>query len=462
MSTKDGQKSVSRRHFLRSAATVAGGLALAACGSGATGNTGGGNAGTAATTAAGGEGAAAPTGGTAAIKWSSWGNPGEVERFNQYTADWNKNNPNIQATFIPIPSDYEAKMLTQLSAGTAPDVFYTGDQFVGRLIANKTIVDLTELLKSPASKSKPEEFAEGLWGAAKTKDGKIFGVTVDCNPMIMWYNKKLLTDAGVTKMPADIQKEGGWNWDAFTTICEQVVAAGKRGYVFEKWTAHMYSFVTTNGGKVYTDGAYTGNKDPKTVEAYQFVSDQLKNKNFVYGGTLPQGQGSDAQFMSQAVAFVAAGRWLLPVFKKNAALEYDIVTWPTNTGKPQEPGVIATAYMALNAKAANQDAGFAFLTEFVSKDGQVYRLKGGGNAVPSVSGVDNLVSEGNDPANWQALVDARNIGYAIWADETSVPGLAADIETESDNLWLKGADVQATLDKLASIAEAKIKAAPTS
>jgi len=460
MGTKDGQKNVSRRQFLRLAATAAGGVALVACGSGGTGSTG--STGTEATAGAAGGGAAAPSGGTANIKWSSWGNPGEVQRFNEYTADWNKKNPNIQATFIPIPSDYEAKMLTQLSGGTAPDVFYTGDGFIGRLIANKTIIDLTELLKSPASKSKPEEFAEGLWGAAKTKDGKYYGVTVDCNPMIMWYNKKVLTDAGVTEMPADMQKAGKWSWDAFQKICEQAVAKGKRGYVFEKWSAHVYSFVTTNGGAVYKDGAYIGNTDAKTKEAYQFVLDNIQNKNFVYSGNLPQGQGSDAQFMSQAVAFVAAGRWLLPVFKKNAALDYDIVNWPTNTGKPLEPAVIATAYMAQNTKASNQDASFAFLTQFVSKDGQTFRLKGGGNAVPSVSGVDDLVSEGNNPANWKALIDARNIGYAIWADQTSVPGLGDDIETESDNLWLKGGDVQATLDKLAEIAKKKIAAQPAS
>ncbi len=290
-------------------------------------------------------------------------------------------------------------------------------------------------------------------------DNKYYGVTVDCNPMIMWYNKKLLTDIGITEMPAEMQKAGNWNWDAFQKVCEQAVAAGKRGYVFEKWSAHIYSFVTTNGGKVYDiggTGQYVGNTDPKTVEAYQFVVDNLQNKNFIYSGNLPQGQGSDAQFMSQAVAFVAAGRWLLPVFKKNAALEYDIVTWPTNTGQPQEPAVIATAYMAQNTKAADQDAAFAFLTQFVSKEGQTFRLQGGGNAVPSVSGVDNLVSEGNDPPNWQALIDARDKGYAIWAEQTSVPGLSDDIETETDNLWLKGGDVQATLDKIAEMAKSKM------
>ncbi len=456
MTTKDGQKNVSRRQFLRIAATAAGGVALAACGSG------GGTGSTPATgTTTAGE-PAAPSGGTVAIKWSSWGNPGEVARFNAYNADWNEKNPNIQATFIPIPSDYDAKMLTQLSGGTAPDAFYCGDGFIGRLIANNTIIDLTELLKSSASKSKPEEFADGLWGAARTAEGKYYGVTVDCNPLIMWYNKKLLTDIGVTEMPADTQKAGNWNWDTFQEICSKAVAAGKRGYVFEKWSAHVYSFVTTNGGKVYdvgNGGAYIGNTDAKTKEAYEFVLENVQNKNFVYSGSLPQGQGADAQFMSQSVAFVAAGRWLLPVFSKNEALDYDIVTWPTNTGKPQEPAVIATAYMSQNAKAANQDATFAFLTQFVSKDGQTFRLQGGGNAVPSVSGVDNLVSEGNDPANWQALIDARTIGYAIWADQTAVPGLGDDIETETDNLWLKGGDVQATLDKIAEIAKEKKAAA---
>ena len=27
-------------------------------------------------------------------------------------------------------------------------------------------------------------------------DGKLYGVAVDCNPMVLWYNKKLLQDAG--------------------------------------------------------------------------------------------------------------------------------------------------------------------------------------------------------------------------------------------------------------------------
>jgi multiple sugar transport system substrate-binding protein len=47
---------------------------------------------------------------------------------------------------------------------------------------------------------------------------------------VLWYNKKLLQDAGVSQMPADLAKAGQWNWQAFQTMLEQIVAKGKRGY----------------------------------------------------------------------------------------------------------------------------------------------------------------------------------------------------------------------------------------
>ena len=71
-------------------------------------------------------------------------------------------------------------------------------------------------------------------------------------------------------------------------------------------------------------------------------------------------------FLAQQAALVGAGRWLLPVFKKNQGLDFDIATWPTADGKKNGPTPIPTAYAVINAKAQNQDAAFAFLTDFVS------------------------------------------------------------------------------------------------
>jgi multiple sugar transport system substrate-binding protein len=108
-----------------------------------------------------------------------------------------------------------------------------------------------------------------------------------------------------------------------------------------------------------------------------------------------------------------------------------------------------------NSRAANADAAFAMLTDFVSKEGQIFRLKGGGNAIPAIKGADQVVSEGNDPANWQAFIDAREVGYAIWPGLANYPGLGDEINKTLDGLWLQGGDVDATLQKIAGIVKQK-------
>lgn len=471
MSSENDAKFINRRRFLGTAAAGLSGLVLAACGqSGGNAQTGGQSSNAAGGQASGGTAAPAAGGSTqitsglqlngTKITWSTWGNPGEIQRFKEFTDQFNKET-GAQANLIPIPNDgYQTKVLTQLSGGTAPDAFYSNDTMLAQLIQSKLIIELTERLKSDASRSKPDDFYDGLWGPAKTADGKIYGVAVDNNPLVFWYNKGLLEQAGVTTMPADLYRDNKWNWDALSSMLDKVVAAGKRGVIFENWWGPIWGWATTNGGKVFDGNNFVGNQDPKTKEGLKFILDNLQAKKFTYSGSLPKGQGQDAMFLSQQAAFVIAGRWLLPVFKKaKDSLQYNIVPWPTNTGKQIEPAPIATAYMVQNTKASNPDAAFAFLTNFVSKQGQIFRLQGGGNAVPSIQGADEVVAEGGDPENWQAFIDARNIGFAVWPGLANYAGLGDDINKALDAVWLKGGDVDATLNQIAQLVQQKQGAA---
>src|SRR6266566_994699 len=172
------------------------------------------------------------------IKWSNWANTGEIQRFKDFTANYNKtHNVNVQYTFVPSAnSNYFSKMLTELNGGNAPDVFYVGDGDIGKLVANQTVTQLDTLLNSPKAKEKAGDFVPGLWGAAKTQSGKIFGVPVDCNPLLLWYNQKVLQDAGITTMPADMYQQGQWTRDAFQQMIEKIKATGKYGFVLDAWS----------------------------------------------------------------------------------------------------------------------------------------------------------------------------------------------------------------------------------
>jgi multiple sugar transport system substrate-binding protein len=392
------------------------------------------------------------------ITWSTWGNPGELGRFQEFTEDFNKRHPDIQAELIPIPNDgYDQKILTQLSGNTAPDVFYSGDGMISQLIANDTIEMLSPYMEQPDSALGPNDLVEGLYGAAKVENN-VWGLTVDCNPMLLWYNKKVLLEAGITDSPADLYEKGQWNWDTFKAMTEKIQAAGKYGMVLDSWWGPYYSWVTSNGGKVYDEsGNFVLHNDAKGKEAIQFLYDNVKAGNMTFSGSLPKGQGGDAMFMSNQLGFLGAGRWMLPVFSKNDALEYDVVPYPTNTGNKIEAAGIPTAYLVMNKSTKHKEAAWVFMSEFVNKEGQTFRLQGGGNAVPSVLGVDHLVTEGNDPEHSQYFLDAREVGYALWKEEAAVPGLANEVRSKLEEMWLTDLGVEAGLKNVADAATKKIE-----
>jgi multiple sugar transport system substrate-binding protein len=391
------------------------------------------------------------------VTWCSWGNTGEVANFNNFTDEYNSSQTAVKSKFIHIPTDgYDAKLLTQLSGGTAPDIYYAGDGQVSTYVKNAVALDLTELLAGETSKSKPDQFAGDLWGPSKTADGRYFGVPVDCNPLVLWYNKKLLQDAGITELPADVYEAGGWNWPAFQGMLDKVTESGKRGLVLGDWWAHRYSWITNNGGTIYADGKYVVNQDPKSIEALQWVADNIAAEKILFSGGLPEGQGDDAMFMSGQLAFVSMGRWGLPLFRENTNLEYDIVPFPTNTGNKIEPSGVAVAYWMMNAKQEHADEAFQFYTHFVSLEGQNGRLDTGGNAVPSIVGAEEVVTADDLPEHRQYFLDARDVGYGPLALEAGTPGLSDKLKDLYDKLWLEGGDVQAAVDEIATTADQMI------
>jgi len=161
-------------------------------------------------------------------------------------------------------------------------------------------------------------------------------------------------------------------------------------------------------------------------------------------------------FIGNQVGFIVCGRWFLPEFKQSKGLEYDAVPFPSSTGKIAAANV-ALAYIVMNKRTKNQSGAFDFLTNYVSVDGQNFRLSGGGNAVPSIKGPDHVVTDGNDPQHAHYLPDARNIGYALFPAEMGTSGLTDDVKTTLDPMWLQGKDVKTTLASFAALANPRIK-----
>ncbi|MFT9370501.1 ABC transporter substrate-binding protein [Paenibacillus polymyxa] len=388
-----------------------------------------------------------------------WGNPAEVKVYQRALDAFEKENRNIEVKLVPVPGDqYEQKLLTQLQGSRGPDVFYSYESTMARLIGAKQVQPLGEFLKSDASDVKAEDFPEGLWGPAK-RDGEIYGVTPDSNPMVMYYNKKVFKEAGV-KTPQEYYDEGKWNWDAFEEVTSKLKAAGKQGYIAENWWAHWYSWVWSNGGRIFDEqGKYVLDHNEKGKEAFAFMHDMVKKGNAVYLGSLPKGQGADAMFMSNQVGMLAAGRWLEPLFSQNKTLDFDYIYWPSNTGK-NEPVAIPVAYVAVNKNSPHVQEAMKLAAFYVSVKGQEERLVEGGNAMGTLAAADESIMKKATIEHSGYLTEGRDKGHAYGsalAYDAQVPGLNSDITETIDLMFLGKQDAATTIEKLNQIISKAVK-----
>jgi multiple sugar transport system substrate-binding protein len=444
--TKDALgRTISRRSVLTKSSLLGIGLAgsgsvLAACGGGSSGGPGGNT---------GGDQGDAATGKGGEVTWASWANPGEAERFRQVSKDYQSTHE-TKVTFQIVTGDYNSKLLTQLAGGSAPDAFYVSTEGMAKLIESKNLIDLNAFASKPESPVKVADFYPGLLTWCKAPDGgdAVYGLPVDCNPLVFWFNKDMVAEAGLTESPVQKFEGGTWNREGVDQFLTAMKASGKRGLVLAGEWAYWVSWMTTFGGTAFDDNdKAVFDTDAKSLETLEWLFDHMKDETITYGGSLPKGQGIDALFYAEQLGSCQMGRWILPNLKK-LKFAYDIAPFPSEDGKSFAPVNIPVAAMGVNSAATDPEAAQWFTTRYVSVEGQKARLSGGGNAVPSIPGAEEIVTEGGLPEHASYWNDVAKVGYAIPQAIATKAAVASNINAEIDKVVKSGADAKTFATKI--------------
>ena len=126
-------------------------------------------------------------------------------------------NPTVTIEFQAVPSGttYGQALLTQLQAGTAPDVIYTngGSGAPEALLPLAKAGRLADLSSSAWTSSVPAA-AASLYQV----DGKFYGLPLDLNPLGVVYNVDQFTALGLTPPTT---------FDELLALCQTIKATGK-------------------------------------------------------------------------------------------------------------------------------------------------------------------------------------------------------------------------------------------
>jgi putative chitobiose transport system substrate-binding protein len=334
--------------------------------------------------------------------WTMQLQPDFTDYFNQLIADYETQNPDIKVRWVDVPwADMQSKILTAVTAGTAPDVVNLNPDFAAQLASRNAWLPLDDIL-SDADK---QAYLPNIWQAS-TLNGDSFGIPWYLTTNVTFYNQALLDEAGV---------EPPTTYDELAEVARQVKeTTGKYAYfttfVPEDSADVLQSFVQMGVALVDEQGQAAFNT-PEGTAVFQYWTDLYQN-DLLPKEVLTQGHRRAIElYQAGEVALLSTGAEFFPTIEANAP---DIAA--TTGSGPQITGATGkqnVAVMNLVVPAATDvpEAAVDFAL-YVTNDANQLSFAKAANVLPSTTAALQdeyfAVSEGNT----QGVEKARSVSAA--------------------------------------------------
>lgn len=308
--------------------------------------------------------------------WTMQLQPQHTTFFNNLIRDFSSDNPGVQVNWVDIPWEAMAsKILTAVSANTAPDVVNLNPTFASQLAAKNAWLNLNEKVP-PAIKS---QYLPNIW-QANTLNGDSFGVPWYLTTRVTIYNQDLLKQAGIQKPPATFAelaqtaktiKEKTGKYAFFVTF-----SANDSAEVLESLVQMGVNLVDESGKAAFNS--------PEGKAAFQYWVD-LYQQGLLPPEVLTQGHRHAVElYQSGAIALLGSGAEFLNSIATNAPTIAKIsAAAPQITGKTGKKNV-AVMNLTIPRTTKNEEAALKFAL-FVTNTQNQLAFAQAANVLPSTT-----------------------------------------------------------------------------
>lgn len=273
-------------------------------------------------------------------------------------------NPNVKIEWIDLASqDYNVKTSTMLAGGDTTDVFIVKELSDMQNWAKEGfIVDLNDKIASTSYDMSKYAGMDACY--ASIENGHQYALPFRADYWVMFYNKTLFDKAGVEVPTNDM------TWDAYAELAKKMTGDGVYGTHYHTWLSAVANWAVCDGVNTLADGEYSdlkyfyelvqGLEDSGACMTY----DELKAANLHYSGAFAQGN----------IAMMPMGYWfastLMGYMKDGTAdFEWGITSVPHLDNVAAGSSFGSPTGISVNAKSANQDAAWDFISWLCSEEG---------------------------------------------------------------------------------------------
>lgn len=271
----------------------------------------------------------------------------------------------VSLTYEPGGSEsasYQDVLVTEIEAGTAPDVFWIPGTDVARFAEAGLILNLSDIAAMDPDYSADNFYAgpmSFLTTGIEGQETALWGLPRDVSAFAIYYNAELFDEAGLD------YPETGWTWEEFGEAANEISALGDEIYGFgmNAWWANWGYFVNAAGSGFFNeDFTACGLDNEGTVEGLQFASDL-----FASGAAVPWGTDSEPPFLAGNVGMFMNGRWATPGTVANADFEWNVASLPVGPSGEGTNWLFWGAYV-VNAKTEHPEDAWKLVSKLTSPE----------------------------------------------------------------------------------------------
>jgi len=383
--------------------------------------------------------------------WYLWSGD-KVAQIDKQVKEYNAKSDKYEVEALSVPD--AQKIMAAISAGNGPDVTDEFMSDVGKLAAAGVMEPLDDYIAK--TNYDVSDFIPASLAGMKM-DGKTYALPCNVNFSALYYNKKLLKDAGYTEPPKTMEemyemavKTTKQNADGSLDVC---------GFPDFPNVYYLSAFAPAAGGGWYTqDGKpsaldNTGNKFALKLNRDYRQKFGLENVvKFASGGKYLD---PTDPFLMGKQTFRIDGPWMGKNIKETfkVDVDYGVTYIPYPKANPELAGRqnVSSSMLYMTSNSKNKDGAFDFLSYLVGKEGQVEFTIQNGDFPSRLSLLKNdLFLKGYDTEFYSQLANNKALTYVpagpkngeydtIVNDQTELClNLKQDVDTTLKNINEKG------------------------
>jgi len=315
--TRDGSPPLSRRKFLRVTGAAAAGAILSACkpvrpGPGRQG------------------------GEKVQLVYQDWRTAWFPPMAQQMLEQFHAAHPNIRVFYTPDPENFEEKMLADMQAGTAPDVFQACCSFFPILAQKGYTLDLRPYVEADLDQATIDDWAPAQYRSFFTREGQQYGLPKYHGALALYYNKDLFDEYG------EDYPDEGWDHDDYLIAMKHLThdrgGDGKTdlwGSMLDISWDRIQIHVNGWGGHLVdpNDPTRCLMCEPEAMAALEWIRARMWDDRIMATPLDVQNMSTRQAFIAGRVAMVEDGSWALKDILSGANFRVGIVPFPAGPAR---------------------------------------------------------------------------------------------------------------------------------